>query len=120
MMRFFRVLLACTWLVACSSSSDDPETLIGATCESADECDPSGICVTDGADGLCSQLCAIAGGPQQCPLGNYCDTRQVTTDTSDRGERTLCLPACKSDSDCRDGYKCTGVSSGPGKVCGPK
>jgi hypothetical protein len=100
---------------------DDTGTgsLIGATCKTADECDLSGVCVTDGPGGMCSLSCQTPGAAGACPVGAYCDRGSYTTDTQAKSEQTLCLPACKEKTDCRDGYSCTGVSSGPGKVCKP-
>ena len=107
------------WLCACTSTGG-AETLIGAPCETRDECDVSGgVCVTDGQDGLCSRGCNAPGRAGECPVGSYCDSAQLTTDTRPTGEMTLCLPACKADEDCRDGYGCADVNGGPGKVCRP-
>ncbi|HEY2736726.1 MAG TPA: hypothetical protein VGI70_22150 [Polyangiales bacterium] len=109
-------------LVAASAcvSTGGKNSLIGETCQTADDCDVSGVCVTDGKDGLCALPCLEPGGAGQCPLGAYCDRASLTTDSQPMAEMTLCLPACKSNSDCRDGYECNDVSSGPGKVCEPK
>jgi hypothetical protein len=95
-------------------------TLIGATCENSDECDLSGACVTDGKGGICTLPCQAPGAAGACPFGAYCDRGAYTTDTQAKSEQTLCLPACTQKADCRDGYECNGVSSGPGKVCQPK
>ena len=104
-------------LIGCGDEGS--ATLIGATCEKSSECDALGVCITDGKDGLCSLPCNNAGVPGECPQGSYCDRGTYTTDDSAQ-EQTLCLPACTSKSDCRDGYECNGLSSGPGKVCQPK
>jgi hypothetical protein len=93
--------------------------LIGAPCETADDCDVSGVCLTDGKDGLCSRTCNAPGRAGECPLGSYCDRAELTSDMQDTFVMFVCLPACKSQSDCRDGYSCNGVSGGPGKVCTP-
>jgi hypothetical protein len=105
-------------LSACGSSGGS-ETLIGYPCDNADECDVTGVCVKDGKDGMCTQKCISPGGAGQCPYGTYCTRGEFT---SDQGEAvmTLCFPACKEQRECRDGYECNGVSSGPGKVCQPK
>jgi hypothetical protein len=105
-------------LAACGDDLDS-ETLIGATCKKADDCDVTGVCIKAG-DGMCSLPCDVPGAAQQCPVGTYCDSVNVETTDQDKSEMTLCLPACSSKSDCRDGYDCKGVSSGPGKVCKPK
>jgi hypothetical protein len=105
-------------LAACGGD-DTNLTLIGATCKKSSECDVTGVCITDGKDGLCSLSCTSPGAAGACPVGAYCDRGQFTTD-QESGEQTLCLPACTKQSDCRDGYECNGVSSGPGKVCQPK
>lgn len=104
-------------LTACGDDLDG-ESLIGATCSNADDCDVSGVCVL-GKDGLCSLRCQVAGLQQQCPLGNYCDDREVETSDDPRSQMTLCFPACKSNSDCRTGYSCQSVTKGFGKVCVP-
>jgi hypothetical protein len=115
------IRLAITALVlqlGCSSHSGNG-TLIGATCKHASECGPAGICVTSGKDGLCSLPCMSAGDLNDCPLGTYCDRRNLKTDVAAATPITLCLPACTDKSNCRSGYDCNGVSSGPGKVCAP-
>ena len=106
--------------VACTSTGG-AETLIGAPCETADECDPAGVCVVSGKDGICTQTCMAPGQPGQCPLGSYCTRNEFESSTSGaKGFMVLCLPACKQQSDCRDGYACNGVSAGEGKICEPK
>ena len=106
------------WLCSCMSTGG-AETLIGATCQTKDDCDVSGVCVTDGKDGLCSRSCIEPGRAGECPLGSYCDRAELTTDTRSTGEITLCLPACKAQRDCREGYSCQPVSAGFGMVCRP-
>jgi hypothetical protein len=84
-------------------------------------CGPAGVCITSGKDGECALPCQVPGGVGECPLHTYCDSENVTTDThKQESDMTLCFPACTVDADCRDGYKCKGVSSGPGKICAPK
>jgi hypothetical protein len=119
-MRIFlglMVVLASVW----SGCGDDDGngTLIGATCADSDECGVAGVCVTDGTGGLCTLPCQTSGGIGECPLESYCDRQNVSVDGDAASEETLCFPACEDDDDCRDGYKCTGVSSGPGKICQP-
>jgi hypothetical protein len=106
-------------LVACHDGGG-AGTLIGATCNDSAQCDVAGVCVIDGKDGLCALPCQSPGAVGECPFGTYCDRGSYTTDTQDKSELTLCLPACTDKVDCRDGYDCKGVSSGPGKVCQPK
>lgn len=107
-------------LVAACGGASGAETLIGAPCESAEECDVTGVCVTDGRDGVCTQRCMAPGQPGECPLDSYCTRGEFTSaDSGEKLTRTLCFPACKAQSDCREGYECNGVSSGPGKVCTP-
>jgi hypothetical protein len=117
------MLNARLWMIACvlcsCMSTGGAETLIGAPCNSAEDCDVTGVCITDGLDGLCSRRCRVPGGAGECPLGSYCDSAELTTDVQSTSEMTLCLPACKAQKDCRDGYVCVGVSGGPGKVCRP-
>lgn len=120
MLKRISFLLGVILASACGAASGS-ETLIGAPCESPDECDVTGVCVTDGRDGMCTQTCMVPGGAGQCPLGSYCTRGEFTSATQDTaGTRTLCFPACKEQSECREGYECKNVSSGPGKVCTPK
>jgi hypothetical protein len=115
-----------TWLLglllaAACGGGGGAETLIGAPCESADDCDVvTGVCITDGEGGICTQTCTAPGAAGVCPVGSYC-TRGAYTSAKlgAEGTLTLCFPACKEQSECRDGYECNGVSSGPGKVCTP-
>jgi hypothetical protein len=100
-------------------STGGAETLIGAPCSSAAECDVSGVCVIDGQDGLCSRSCRVPGRAGECPVGSYCDQAELTTSGQGKSEMTLCLPACKEQRDCRAGYRCLDVNGGPGKVCRP-
>jgi hypothetical protein len=106
-------------LLSACASTGGAESLVGESCTAADECDVSGICITDGPGGLCSLECLVPGGAGQCPGGSYCDRSNVSTDDSASRQRTVCLPACEHDDDCRSGYSCNGVSGGPGKVCRP-
>jgi hypothetical protein len=106
-------------LAACGGASGNG-TLIGATCTDSAMCGPAGVCVTTGKDGECAIPCVAAGSLGECPTGTFCDTENVKSDVEPQGPMTLCLPACTSDSDCRNGYKCKGVSAGPGKICAPK
>ena len=111
---------ALLFAVLCACGSDGKETLIGEPCMVSSDCDADGVCILDGQGGLCSMACEVPGGAMQCPLGNYCDKHELTTDVSEKTEMTLCLPACKAQGDCRDGYACNGVNGGPGKTCQPK
>lgn len=111
--------LAVVCVAACGDDLDG-ETLIGATCKRASDCDVTGVCITTRSDGMCSLKCSNAGVLQECPLGTYCDDQNVATTEAEEQQMTLCFPACKSNSDCRSGYNCNGVSSGPGKICVPK
>jgi hypothetical protein len=109
---------ALAMVCACGGASGS-ETLIGAPCESSEECDVTGVCVTDAEGGICTQRCMVPGGAGQCPLGSYCTEESLTSDTLNKSIMTLCFPACKRQSDCRDGYRCANVSDGPGMVCQP-
>lgn len=115
----FALSLAVVCVAACGNDLDG-ETLIGATCKRASDCDVTGVCITSGDDGLCSLKCQNPGIQQECPLGAYCDDRKVATNDAAEQQMTLCFPACQSNDDCRSGYECNGVSSGPGKICVPK
>lgn len=103
--------------VACDDNLER-ETLIGATCAKSNECGVAGVCVL-GKDGLCSLKCDNPGRPQECPLGNFCDERTVETWDDTLQPLILCFPACKADTDCRDGYECRDVTNGAGSVCVP-
>jgi hypothetical protein len=104
-----------TMLAACGDDIEG-ETLVGATCSTADDCDVTGVCVL-GNGGLCSLECNSAGQAQQCPLGNYCDEQTVETSDKTVAKMLLCFPACRANADCRDGFKCDNVKKGSGKVC---
>lgn len=117
MMR--RAWWLCVLLWSCSQAGG-VDSLVGFTCKTSDECDPSGECITSGQDGACTLGCIATDAVGECPRGTYCDRLTVTTDVRDESERTLCMPACKSQDDCREGYACNGVNGGPGKVCRPK
>ena len=119
-----RTLLGLTLLilltqVACGDDLEG-ETLIGASCKHASDCDVGGVCITTGTDGLCSQECRNPGQAQECPLGTYCDEQNVETTDATQQSMTLCFPACENDDDCRDGYKCNNVNVGHGKICVPE
>jgi hypothetical protein len=109
----------CIWFASCGDAGRSAASLVGLPCETSDECDVSGVCVTDGEGGLCALDCEEPGSPLECPYGAYCDRGEFTTDRTDKRELTLCLPSCKAQSECRAGYECTGVNGGPGKVCRP-
>lgn len=113
------ILLACVGL-GCGDDDEGNGTLIGATCDDSTQCGVGGQCVTDGDEGLCTLPCMTSGGVGECPLDTYCDEENVGIDGEAASSETLCFPACEEDEDCREGYGCNGVSSGPGKVCHPK
>jgi hypothetical protein len=118
-----RIMVALVFSAIVGSGCGDDDwtgTLIGLSCDDSVECDVAGACVTDGRDGLCTMPCQTSGGIGECPLGSYCDRENVSIDDGRRREETLCFPACDDDDDCRIGYKCDGVSGGPGKVCHPR
>jgi hypothetical protein len=124
-LSFMHKLLGSAILLAClclgCGDDDGNGTLIGASCDDSTECDVGGgLCVTDGEDGLCTLPCMASGRPGECPLDTYCDDQNVGIDGEAATSQTLCFPACEEDEDCREGYGCNGVSSGPGKVCHPK
>jgi hypothetical protein len=108
-------------LAAACGGSGGSETLIGAPCKTQDDCDVvTGVCITDGDDGICTQTCSAPGAAGVCPVGSYCTRGEYTSAEQDSAATlTLCFPACKEQSECRAGYECNGVSSGPGKVCTP-
>jgi hypothetical protein len=120
-MRSFIVVVSCCAVLsswACDGE-DGNGTLIGATCNSSQMCGPVGVCLTAKA-GMCTIPCSVSGGLGECPLGSLCDEGEFESDVEAKTTMTLCLPQCKDDDECRDGYACNGVSSGKGKVCTPK
>jgi hypothetical protein len=120
-MRITLYIAIGVWLCVACGDDNNSATLIGATCKASKDCDPiNGVCITSGKDGLCAEQCDDPGAANACPLGAYCDNSVLASDVQDAVSMSLCLPACKDKSDCRSGYDCTGVSSGPGKVCKPK
>ncbi len=118
--RFSPLGLAAGLLFAACGGASGNGTLIGATCTDSSMCGPAGVCITSGKDGECAVACAASGSLGECPVGTFCDSEDVKTDLDPKGPMTFCLPACNGDPDCRDGYKCKGVSAGKGKVCAPK
>jgi hypothetical protein len=99
---------------------------IGDACQVPADCTTGGMCLADGTfpGGYCTQLC----NPCTCPAGNLCGAlnfdvclRQCSGATDCRtgyacqpfstagGLAHLCLPHCKSDTDCGD--------IAPGTVC---
>jgi hypothetical protein len=104
----------------CNNGGSGTGTLIGLPCTNSAMCGPVGICITTQKDGECSLPCQVSGGLGECPLGTYCDREDLKSDVEPKSQMTLCLPSCNADNDCRSGYKCKGVSDGPGKVCAPK
>jgi hypothetical protein len=114
------VWLSLTSFAAIAGCGDDDhggETLIGVPCEKSSECDVTGSCVTSGKDGLCTMPCDAPGAAGQCPLGSYCDRREVEVDGDEASAMTLCFPSCENQDDCRDGYECDEVVAGHGMVC---
>lgn len=98
----------------------EPETGgVGAACEGADDCS-EGNCysnVTTGwVDGYCMIFgCTSSGGA--CGDGGVC-VPGLSTDG-----RAICMQACGSSSECREGYVCRPVYGQdicwPGARCGP-
>lgn len=84
------------YLGDCITFSPEGKTL-GEECADPAEC-MTGYCISaDMKDYFCSARCSIVG--QKCPDGGRC----VDYDDGDMG---ICLPACKTSSDCPGGTTC--------------
>jgi len=108
-------------LVACSGSDGavgGTESRVGQACSAAAACGPAEQCLVGEPGGLCVKPCTTSGSPGECPTGTLCDRDSFLGDDG-RTEQvlTVCLRQCEKDDQCRQGYKCSGVSGGSGKVC---
>ncbi|MCB9733988.1 MAG: matrixin family metalloprotease [Deltaproteobacteria bacterium] len=92
---------------ACFPVADKPT---GAACADSGEC-VSGICLDDGASGVCSAPCGVDG---DCPCGFQCQPttytdnagHQITQSLCDHGAASGCLAdgaVCAGDAECRNG-----------------
>lgn len=59
-------------LGACSSSYSPEPTPPGTSCTEDSDCEPGGICVTDGAVRICTRECRTPGPTPDCPDGWRC------------------------------------------------
>ena len=82
---------------------------VGDACTSNRECGPSQECDPSPPGGYCLIPNCRA---TSCPPEAWCASFTFV----DR-ERTFCLRKCKSDGDCRSGYKCRFDTGTPGGVC---
>lgn len=83
-LSFSAVLIAC--------EDDDVQKLpLGSPCDETSNCE--GVCDTTLPDGMCVVPCDEA---------NPCDTGACV----ESGGLAFCMPACKENSECRDGYSC--------------
>lgn len=84
------------YLGDCISFTPEGKTL-GQACSDPAEC-INGWCISaDDKDYFCSARCSIVG--QKCPEGGNC------VDYND-GDMGICLPSCKTSSDCPGGTTC--------------
>lgn len=100
------VALACALLLGASSGCS---ATVGDGCTSNRECGFTHECDTSSPGGYCLiPNCK----PNSCPAESWCASFTFL----DR-QRTYCLRKCKSDGDCRSGYKCRFELGTPGGVC---
>ena len=105
-MRSAWMLLVSLMIVPLLSCSDDRES-VGDAC-SEGTCSSGLECRLDLPGGFCAQSCDVEGAQGGCPFETLC-ARQF--------EALLCSPVCDSQSDCREGYACDGVSGTSQKTC---
>jgi hypothetical protein len=68
---------------------------VGAPCERPTDCDSGMVCASGLPDGYCTLDCSEI----TCPSGTECATY---------GGGSFCFDACTSDTQCRNGYVCSG------------
>lgn len=86
---------------------------VGDACTTDVDCGDAGFCInrdyTPG--GYCSQSC-VPGKDETCPSGSTCVSKGAANDVS------ACFLKCKSNDDCRTGYRCVGgFNDNPNSIC---
>jgi hypothetical protein len=90
---FVAVLVAA--LGACSSSYSPEVTAPGTSCFEDSDCEPAGICVTDGAVRVCTRECGAVGPTPECPDGWRCGE-------GDESHPTVCRCESAGPERCND------------------
>jgi hypothetical protein len=87
---------------------------VGDACTTDADCGDKGFCINNQAftpGGYCSQSC-VPGKDETCPTGSSCVRKGYGEDVS------ACFLKCRSNDDCRTGYRCEGGFQGnPNSVC---
>lgn len=84
-------------------------TSIGDSCAPSDGCGSDDlVCRGDFPGGLCTKGCTAEGDTESCDGNSIC---------SAQFRALLCVPRCKEQSDCREGYQCNGISGSNIKAC---
>jgi hypothetical protein len=102
-------------LVSACGTSDVPApveefepAIIGAACSDPVACEPVAQCLDFLPNGFCSVACDQATA---CPGDTLCRAF---------GDAAWCVPSCRDDLDCRNGYRCEGIAADDGttyQVC---
>ena len=99
-------------LAACGAAN------VGGGCGSASDCTQTGqdggtvvpaVCLNT-PGGYCSVPCSTPGSTAGCPSGSICAVYPS-------GPSTNCIHICMSQSDCRSGYNCNGITGTNIKGC---
>lgn len=94
-----RLCLLSTLLLLGGACGDDgvgsDGALVGAACQSTNDCDERCLTGGDYPQGMCTASCSSDG---DCPDGTNCIDK----------EGGVCMLACDLPSDCRGGYTCKG------------
>jgi hypothetical protein len=91
---------------------------IGDKCSVSTDCSAQGdrLCDPTQPDGYCT---IFNCEPNKCPSEAVCVAFNEASCSSPalaaRFQRTFCMLACKSDSDCRSGYRCLDTTSDPAR-----
>jgi hypothetical protein len=90
-------------------------SVLGDPCSSNAACGSDGLCIGDWPDGYCTKECS---SDQDCAGQGWCYTLN-----SGQGKINICLDACITNAECRNGYTCQGDSGAtvcyPGESSGP-
>ena len=106
--------LALLALFALAGCGDVASKAVGSPCEDGDGCElrSNTACVLTWPEGYCTEVDCSVGS---CPAGARCVTGLTFPSVA---IDAFCLATCRTEADCRDGYRCVDVSL-PERVCAP-
>ncbi len=107
-----RTLLVAFFAVAACGGEEGRVAPVGSSCTAQTGCGDDLECNTNLPNGYCTTPCTTPGATTECPGENsVCDSVQQTM---------ICVQLCTSETGCRAGFACNGVSGSNLKACKPQ